>query len=83
MRGNFCYVYILQSVADAERFYIGLASNLRERITAHNRGNVRYTSHWRPWVLKTYIAFRDRRRAADFECYLKSASGRAFVKKRL
>ncbi len=83
MPPNFCYVYILQSTADPKRFYTGLATDLRERIAAHNRGHVRYTSLWKPWVLKTYIAFRDRRRAAEFERYLKSASGRAFVKKRL
>jgi hypothetical protein len=33
--------------------------------------------------MKTYIAFSEPRRATDFERYLKSASGRAFVKKRL
>jgi hypothetical protein len=33
--------------------------------------------------VKTVIAFADRKRAADFERYLKTASGRAFAKKRL
>ena len=83
MRGDFCYVYILQSVADARRFYVGLATDLRERLATHNRGHVRYTAQRRPWALKIYVAFRDRKRAADFERYLKSSSGRAFVKKRL
>jgi len=59
MRGNFCYVYVLQSVSDTGRFYIGLASNLRERIAAHNRGHVRSTSPWKPWILKAYVGFRD------------------------
>jgi hypothetical protein len=32
---------------------------------------------------KTYIAFSDEKQAFAFEKYLKSASGRAFAKKRL
>jgi putative endonuclease len=83
MRGNFCYVYVLQSTVDEKRFYTGLAADLPDRIAAHNRGHVRYTSQWKPWILKTYIAFRSRTRASEFERYLKSASGRAFVKKHL
>ena len=83
MRGNFFYVYILRSVIDARRFYTGATVELRERIAAHNNGRVRHTSKWRPWSLKTYIAFRGRTRAADFQRHLKSASGRAFVKKHL
>jgi hypothetical protein len=36
-----------------------------------------------PWRIKTAMAFTDRKKALDFEAYLKSASGRAFAKKRL
>jgi hypothetical protein len=36
-----------------------------------------------PWRIKTALAFRDRKRADAFEKYLKTASGRAFAKKRL
>jgi predicted GIY-YIG superfamily endonuclease len=79
----FYYVYILQSTVDPERFYIGLTDDLRARLKTHNAGRVRYTAKWKPWRLKTYVAFSDRARAADFERYLKSSSGRAFVKSRL
>ncbi|NOZ69359.1 MAG: GIY-YIG nuclease family protein, partial [Deferribacteres bacterium] len=41
------------------------------------------TSKYKPWHIKTSIAFTDRKKALDFESYLKSASGRAFAKKRL
>jgi len=34
-------------------------------------------------ALKTAIAFIDRKKALQFEEYLKTASGRAFAKKRL
>ena len=77
------YVYILQSGVDEDRFYTGLTDNLRERLQNHNAGRVRDTAKWKPWRLKSYIALSDRMRAAEFERYLKSASGRAFVRKRL
>jgi len=77
------YVYILQSSVDEKRFYTGLTDNLRERLQNHNAGRVPHTAKWKPWRLKSYIALSDRMRAAEFERYLKSASGRAFVRKRL
>jgi hypothetical protein len=49
----------------------------------HNAGEVPHTSKFRPWRIKTAIAFIDREQAAKFEHYLKTASGRAFAKKRL
>jgi predicted GIY-YIG superfamily endonuclease len=79
----FTYIYILQSEVDPERFYTGLTKDLRERIKRHNAGGIPHTSKWRPWKLKTYIAVSDRRRAADLEKYLKSHSGRAFLKNHL
>ena len=79
----FTYVYILQSEEDPERFYVGRTHDLRDRLWCHNAGKVTYTSNWKPWRIKTYVAFSDERRASDFERYLKCASGRAFAKKRL
>jgi predicted GIY-YIG superfamily endonuclease len=81
--GSFTYIYILQSETDPERFYTGCTRDLRKRVARHNSGEVPHTSKWKPWRLKAYIAFLDNARAKDFERYLKSASGRAFVKKRL
>jgi putative endonuclease len=52
-------------------------------LAKHNAGEVTHTSKYRPWKLRTYIAFSDEKRAFAFERYLKSASGRAFAKKRL
>jgi putative endonuclease len=78
---KFFHVYILQSEADPQRFYTGLTDDLRQRLRAHNSGRVPHTAKWKPWRLKTYIALSDRIRAAKLERYLKSASGRAFVKR--
>jgi putative endonuclease len=80
---RFFYVYILQSELDPERFYTGLADDLPKRLKDHNSGRVLHTAKWKPWRLKTYTAFDNRTRASQFERYLKSSSGRAFLKKRL
>ena len=80
---EFSYVYILQSQPDPEHFYVGLTDDLRDRLRRHNAGEVAHTSKFRPWRIKTAVAFTDRQRAGEFERYLKTASGRAFTKKRL
>ena len=56
---------------------------LKARLSMHNSGAVTHTSKYRPWRIKTYIAFSDEDRALAFEKYLKSGSGRAFAKARL
>jgi putative endonuclease len=76
------YVYILESL-DGEHFYVGITSDLKARLSKHNARGVPHTSKHAPWRLKTYIAFSDNDQAHAFEAYLKSASGRAFAKKRL
>ena len=80
---GFDYVYILQSEALPERFYVGLTDDLKDRLRRHNAGEVPHTAKFRPWRIKTAVAFTDRDRAARFERYLKTSSGRAFSKKRL
>jgi putative endonuclease len=77
------YVYILQSQQDPEHFYTGITDDLDARLSKHNAGEVSHTSKYVPWTIKTYIAFADEKQAFAFEKYLKSASGRAFAKKRL
>ena len=77
------YVYILQSVNHPDRYYVGQTGDLKERLQRHNAGRVTHTSKYRPWRVNTYIAFSDEERASAFERYLKTASGRAFARKRL
>jgi putative endonuclease len=75
------YVYILESL-DSNHFYVGIADDLRARLLKHNAGEVTHTAKYRPWRIKTYLAFSDEKQAFAFEKYLKSGSGRAFAKKR-
>lgn len=81
MNSNYTYVYILVSVDHPTRHYTGLTSNIKARLAAHNNGKVKHTSKYRPWFIETAIAFTCRNKAAEFERYLKSRSGRAFATK--
>ncbi len=80
MKG-FHYVYILASEVDKTRHYTGLTENLESRLKAHNAGQCQHTSKYKPWQIETAIAFRSPEKAAEFEKYLKSHSGRAFASK--
>ncbi|GAB7026058.1 GIY-YIG nuclease family protein [Geotalea toluenoxydans] len=77
------YVYLLQSITHPDQRYVGLTSDLKKRLAAHNAGQSTHTAKFRPWRLVTYLAFTDHSKALEFEQYLKSGSGRAFAGKRL
>jgi predicted GIY-YIG superfamily endonuclease len=78
------YVYILKSQKDPKQFYVGYTTNLENRMEAHANPEPRaYTRQYAPWKLETYILFQDKLLAQQFEIYLKSHSGRAFLTKRL
>jgi putative endonuclease len=55
---------------------------MANRLDCHNKGKVKYTSSRLPVVLILTISFIDKYKAYDFENYLKSGSGRAFMIKR-
>jgi putative endonuclease len=80
---QFYYAYILESILSPGHFYSGHTDNLEVRLNAHNSGKCAHTAKFKPWRIKTAVAFTDRQRALDFEAYLKTSSGRAFAKKRL
>lgn len=82
-RFRFTYVYTLESLSHPERIYTGQTGNIRRRLGQHNGGEVISTSRHRPWRIRTVTAFRDRARALAFERYLKSGSGRAFLRRHL
>ena len=77
----FHYVYLLRSLQSPERHYTGLTEDLETRLAKHNRGEVPSTAPYRPWRIDVAVAFREQAKAADFERYLKSHSGRAFAKR--
>jgi len=75
------YIYILRLING--KFYIGFSSDLRKRIEVHQEGNVSQTRRLRPLKLVFYAAFASKKKALQFEKYLKSSSGFAFRNKRL
>ena len=77
------YVYFLQSQSNPRQRYIGLTGDLKARLAKHNEGGVPHTSKFRPWSLRTYVAFATREQASELERYMKSGSGRAFANRHL
>ena len=70
-------------MAFPDRSYAGFTTDLKQRLKAHNAGASVHTAKYKPWELISYHAFADKRRAQEFEYYLKTGSGKAFAKKRL
>ena len=76
------YAYIVQSLK-TNGYYFGSSTNPVARLEEHNRGCCHTTSPIRPWKLVWYGAFESKKKAEDFERYLKTGSGYAFSRKRL
>lgn len=76
------YVYLLRSLKDPSKTYIGYTTNIEQRLEAHNSGDSVHTKKSKPWKLVTYVAFDEEEKAFEFEKYLKAGSGHAFAKKR-
>ena len=77
------YVYLLEC-ADDKSWYIGYSANLKQRVERHQSGDgARTTKRKRNWRLIYYEAYRNEQDAKGRERFLKSGSGRAFLKKQL
>jgi len=77
------YVYILKSQKYPDQNYIGQTNDVAQRLYVHNTGGSSHTAKYKPWKLISSIFFETKEKAVEFEKYLKSGSGRAFIKKRL
>jgi putative endonuclease len=76
-------VYVIVSQAKTDRFYIGFSSRPEERLEEHNAGKNASTDTFAPWHLANVISFRSKQKSLEFERYLKSGSGRAFIRRHL
>ena len=77
------YVYVLQSKKD-KRHYTGFKVDLRKRFKEHNEG--KYTSWTKgrgPFDLVYYEACRNKEDARQREKYLKTGTGKRYLKNRL
>ncbi|OPX25962.1 MAG: excinuclease ABC subunit C [Candidatus Cloacimonas sp. 4484_143] len=75
------FTYIIRSISNPTKTYIGFTSNIDDRLKSHNMGKSSYTKHYIPWKLEFYAAFHNKLTAINFEKYLKSGSGKAFASK--
>ncbi len=75
------YVYILK--LNNGNLYTGSTPNLKRRLAEHEAGYALATKNFRPLILIWYCAFPDRLIARQFEAYLKTGSGKAFLRNRL
>ena len=74
------HVYILRSESQAEQIYVGFSGvDIETRLERHNNGSTPATKRHRPWKMIWFSSFPEKQKALDFESYLKTGSGRAFM----
>ncbi|MCB9477545.1 MAG: GIY-YIG nuclease family protein [Deltaproteobacteria bacterium] len=75
------FVYRIRSVSYPTQTYIGSSRDVHQRLAEHNAGKSPHTSKFVPWKFDFYFWIDDKVKAAAFERYLKTGSGRAFAKR--
>lgn len=73
------YVYVLQSTV-RNYIYVGLTNNVKRRVSEHQKGKERTTRVYKPFELVHVESFVNRRDARKREKYLKSGSGKEWIK---
>ena len=76
-------MYYVYSLKCKDGYYLGCTNDLKDRVARHEKGHVPATAERLPIKLDFYIAIKDKYTAFNLEKYLKSGSGRAFMKKHL
>jgi putative endonuclease len=77
------YVYLLENEND-KSWYTGYSSDLKKRLIQHQSGQGgQTTSRKDKWVLIYYEAYINKNDAIGREKFLKSGSGRKFLKKQM
>ena len=75
------YVYLPRSKAHPQQRYVGLTSDLKNRLHEHDARKSPHTRKFAPWELVVAVYFAERQKAEAFERYLKQVSGHAFAKR--
>ena len=74
------YLYILQSEVNG-RYYIGITSDVKNRLRRHNTGKTKSTKAYIPWSLMCEVKFPTRQDAAGIERMLKNSKSRRVIEK--
>ena len=78
----FYYTYVLRSKKN-NRWYTGFSNDLRKRFNEHNSNLVTATKKRGPFELIYYEACKNEQDARSRELYLKSGTGKRYLKNRL
>ena len=73
------YVYSIKSLSK-KYIYIGLTNNYKRRIEEHQKGKEKTTRPYRPFKILLIEKFDTRIQARAREKYLKSGSGKEWIK---
>ncbi|MBI5456920.1 GIY-YIG nuclease family protein [Candidatus Kaiserbacteria bacterium] len=74
-------MYYVYSLKCRDGYYIGCTNDLKDRVARHVAGQVLATADRLPVNLAFYFALENKYKAFAFEKYLKSGSGRTFLKR--
>ena len=72
-------VYILFSES-FNKHYTGFTSNIEQRMLSHNQLGKDWSAKYRPWKIIYTKEFENKKEAMEYEKWLKSGVGRAFLK---
>ncbi len=72
------YVYVLRSLKDGD-LYSGYTSDLRQRVKAHNSGDVESTKHRKPFKLIYYEAYLHQQDATSREVFQNSVGKKLYT----
>ncbi|MBU0679768.1 MAG: GIY-YIG nuclease family protein [Verrucomicrobia bacterium] len=64
------YVYLLRSTVHPDKTYIGRTEDVDKRLAAHNQGDSKYTSRFKPWELILFLGIPSEEKAIELERYL-------------
>ena len=76
------YVYVIKSEKD-NKCYTGFTNDLRKRFIQHNKGKIVSTKNRGPFKLIYYEAGIDKHDAIAREKYLKTGTGKRYLRNRL
>jgi putative endonuclease len=80
LKSKMYFVYVLKSSIDG-RLYKGMTNDIQRRIYEHNSGKHKSTAPYCPWKLVYKEIVNNRQEARERELYLKSGTGREYLKK--
>ena len=64
--GPVSYLHLIESLSVQGERYVGMTTDLKQRLREHNQGKSSHTTKFSPWKIITYLAFSDRAKGRNF-----------------